>query len=392
MLCRELVITIHGVNPDRKWQERVGKVLEPHFNCKTFSYGGYDTFLGPIRAVASLPALALVMVLVVAFVSELRAGQRNPAVLFLAAAILSLAASVLLARLRRVRSTHFIKQQVGATSVYRRPHVVAHSLGTYLIGNALRKFPDIHLGHVVLVSSVLPRAYPWQSLLRERPSCVLQVRNEFGSADRVTRLVGGLQWLVPDLGPSGAVGFARDANVVHTAVSPLADCVYCRTAPVKVHNVPLKCYAHSTVFLGDLHARKLWLPFLWGYSPDEFFHYLETCQTAARFHQEGRLNEVGDVLAELWGSVFTWTKGKSLFDFVKDLVAVRLKQPPPPATPGSVDELVERTMTVLHIVTEEACSEAEKQGPTEESVLRGLDPHKAIVRAVERIFGEKRST
>ena len=40
-LSKEIVITIHGVNPDRKWQERVARVLAPHFNCKTFKYYGY---------------------------------------------------------------------------------------------------------------------------------------------------------------------------------------------------------------------------------------------------------------------------------------------------------------------------------------------------------------
>jgi pimeloyl-ACP methyl ester carboxylesterase len=385
-LGKETVITIHGVNPDRQWQERVGRVLAPHFDCKTFTYYGYDTVLGAVRAVANITIFVLALAVVFAAFYEAFTGNWMVAILFFAAGILCLILSVFIARLRRERYTNSIKQQVGAATTYGRPHVVAHSLGTYLIGSVLRKFPDIHLGNVVLVSSVLPRAYPWRSLLTTRPYCVLKVRNEFGTADCVTKLVGKLQWLVRDLGPSGAVGFDDDPTVVHTSPSPEADCVLCRGVPVKLHNVPLKEYAHSTVFLGDLHARKLWLPFLWGFSPDEFLRYLAICQAAAHSQRERRYNEVDEAVDELWKSVFTWTKGKRLVAYVKDVISARLKRPPKPKTPASVDELAEETMTVLHVITDAACSEAAKQDSRDENVVRFLDPRNAIVWAVEYVI------
>jgi pimeloyl-ACP methyl ester carboxylesterase len=179
---------------------------------------------------------------------------------------------VTLARHMRMRSVESIKQLVDKTP-YTRPHVIAHSLGTYLVGTMLKKFLDIRLGNVVLVSSVLPETYPWESLLKNRPDCVLNVRNEFGTMDNVTKLVAKLQWLVGDLGASGAVGFNGDAAVIHTSKQPMADC----GSAVKVHNVPLEGYEHSTQLLGAGHAARVWLPFLWGLSPDEFWRYLEAC-------------------------------------------------------------------------------------------------------------------
>jgi uncharacterized membrane protein len=390
-VSKQIVITVHGVNPDRKWQERVGRVLAPHFDCRTFTYYGYDTLLGPVRAVANITAFAIALCLGASSVFELLAKNWFVAILLFVAGILSLALSFFLARLKRVRYTHFIKRQIGAASAYSRPSIVAHSLGTYLVGSVLRKFPDIHLANVLLVSSVLPRTFPWRILLEQRPTCVLKVRNEFGTADSVTKLVGKLQWLLRDLGPSGAFGFDGDDTVIHTCDSPLADCALCQAKPVKVHNVPLEDYGHSTEFLGDGHARYLWLPFLWGFSPNEFFHYLETCQTAARLQQEGQWNEVDNVVAQLWETTFTWTNGMRLIDYVKEFMTARLKRPPAPAAPASVDELIEATTTVLHIMTDEACSEVAKQGFIDENVARGLHPRIATVRAVEYIINPPRA-
>src|SRR5262249_32978315 len=250
-LSKEIVITIHGVNPDRNWQERVGRVLAPHFDCKTFTYHGYDTILGPVRAIASIEAFLIIFVISATFILIFARNWIVATILLFVAGILSLALSVPAASLMRKHYVNFIKRQVNsASAAYGRPHVVAHSLGTYLIGSVLAKFHDIHLGNVVLVSSVLPSAYPWASLVEERPECVLNVRNELGTADRVTKLVAKIQWLVPELGASGVDGFDGQPTVIHTSKSALTVCDQCVNTPVKVHNVPLEKYGHSTEFLG----------------------------------------------------------------------------------------------------------------------------------------------
>jgi hypothetical protein len=340
----------------------------------------------PVRAVASIEAFLIIFGISAMFILMFAGDWIIATILLFVAGILSLALSVPAAALRRNHHVNFIKQQINSASAYGRPHIVAHSLGTYLIGRVLAKFHEIELGNVVLVSSVLPSTYPWANLLEERPECVLNVRNELGTADRVTRLVGKIQWLVPELGASGVGGFDGPPSVIHTSKSALAACDQCVNTSVKVHNVPLKEYGHSTEFLGDGHARKLCLPFLWGYSSAEFLRYLEMCQRAARFQQDGRFHEVDDIIAKLGRSVFAWTNNKRVVDYVKDVVTAHLKRKRLSTAPATVDELTEATMDVLHVMAHEACLEVAKQDPIDENVARGLHPRIAINKAVETII------
>lgn len=82
------------------------------------------------------------------------------------------------------------------------PSIVAHSFGTYILGNALLRYPYLRFNKVLLCGSILPTDFPWDRLI-ERGQ-VQAVRNEFGSEDIWTRAVG---WFVPGTGPSGLTGF-----------------------------------------------------------------------------------------------------------------------------------------------------------------------------------------
>ena len=386
-MSKEVIITIHGVNPDREWQKRVGRVLVPHFDCKTFNYHGYDTILGPVRAIANIETFLVIFGISCVLIWKYVGNWIFATFLLLAAFILSVAVSVVAASLGRKRYANIIKQQIDAASrAYKRPHIVAHSLGTYLVGSVLEKFHDIHLGNVVLVSSVLPSTYPWMRLLEARPECVLNVRNELGTADKVTKLVAKIQWLVPDLGASGVHGFAGGPTVVHTSNNPLAGCDQCADTPVQVHNVLLQQYGHSTEFLGDGHARKLWLPFLWGFNPDEFFRFLEMCQAAARFQQDYRYNEVEELVTQLGNSSFTWTNNRPVVDYVKDVVRSHLEHKRLPAEPAKVDNLTEAIMDTLHVMVHEACSEVARLDAIDENVARALHPRIAIGKVVETVI------
>lgn len=48
-----------------------------------------------------------------------------------------------------------------------RFNVLCHSNGTYLLGQSLKDFDSIRLGRVALAGSVLPREYPWRSMIRD---------------------------------------------------------------------------------------------------------------------------------------------------------------------------------------------------------------------------------
>ena len=83
-----------------------------------------------------------------------------------------------------------------------RPSIVAHSFGTYVLGNALLRYPFLRFNRVLLCGSILPKSFPWDAII-ERGQ-VQVVRNEYGARDVWTNLV---QWFIPGTGPSGITGF-----------------------------------------------------------------------------------------------------------------------------------------------------------------------------------------
>src|SRR5579863_4112407 len=60
-----------------------------------------------------------------------------------------------------------------------RPDIVAHSLGTWLIGHALQQYPSLKVGRVILTGSILRPDFDWGKLLvRGQVEAVL---NHYGS-------------------------------------------------------------------------------------------------------------------------------------------------------------------------------------------------------------------
>ncbi len=87
--------------------------------------------------------------------------------------------------------------QIGAL-----PSIVAHSFGTYILGNALLRYPNLRFDKVLLCGSILPQNFPWLQLI-ERGQ-VQALRNEYGREDIWTQAVG---WFVAGTGPSGLRAF-----------------------------------------------------------------------------------------------------------------------------------------------------------------------------------------
>lgn len=91
-----------------------------------------------------------------------------------------------------------------------------HSNGTYIIGEALRRFPRLRFERVYLAASVLPADYPWQKVIGARKQ-VSSLRCDMGSEDwpvgvlcRVLNELG-----IKDIGAGGADGFEYgDRDVV----------------------------------------------------------------------------------------------------------------------------------------------------------------------------------
>jgi pimeloyl-ACP methyl ester carboxylesterase len=117
------------------------------------------------------------------------------------------------------------------------PSVVAHSNGTYIVCEALLKYPEIRIDKLILCGAVVRRSFEWTTVFDRKQ--VTAVRNEVGQRDIWSRSV---RLLAPfDSGPSGQQGFL----VRHERLDE----------PV------FSGYAHSS-FHSVGHYQEFWLPFL----------------------------------------------------------------------------------------------------------------------------------
>lgn len=121
-----------------------------------------------------------------------------------------------------------------------KPDVIAHSLGTWLLGHALLDDPKLKVGRVILLGSILRPDFPWNELLaREQVEAVL---NYYGTKDFWAFIA---HYFIPDSGPSGRIGFDRYRGV---------------------RNVPARGYGHSSFFNPPENLKNgfasLWTKFL----------------------------------------------------------------------------------------------------------------------------------
>ncbi|QLE59889.1 alpha/beta fold hydrolase [Nostoc sp. TCL26-01] len=90
--------------------------------------------------------------------------------------------------------------------------IMAHSNGTYILGQSLLTTPGMRFNNVALVGSVLPTSFPWKELM-ERGQ-VNQVRNDRANRDwPVALLCNALRGLrMEDVGTGGFAGFEGNAT------------------------------------------------------------------------------------------------------------------------------------------------------------------------------------
>jgi len=299
-----------------------------------------------------------------------------------------LVAGFVYAYLKRSATAQELKANVDRSGV-RRPHIIAHSFGSYLVGQALNKFPDFRAENVVLVGAILPRSFPWSSILTERRSSVRKVRSECGLSDNVVRAIGLIRLFVRDVGTAGNRGFYEGVDV-HSVQGPMETCALCTAeSQAVVHNVRLRDFGHRDQFLTRNHARSLWLPFLWNLEVEEFISFVDACDLAAK-HQANRLYfEAELVIDEMWSRTYSWTGGRSLEAYVRSEIAARIKHPGWKPTAPSVSTLADLVKFGLHNVVSDADREHLSQSSTlNERVARTLHPHIAIASYIEQIVAE----
>ena len=118
----------------------------------------------------------------------------------------------------------------------KRPSVVAHSLGSWVVGNAMLKYEDIRFDKLVLAGSILPGDFDWATLFARDQ--VAFVRNECGQKDPWPRWAGRL---VSNTGSGGSDGF----DWFGTSVA----------------NVRCNWFEHSDSLMRQ-HIENFWLPVL----------------------------------------------------------------------------------------------------------------------------------
>jgi hypothetical protein len=210
------------------------------------------------------------------------------------------------------------------------PHLIAHSLGTYLTGRIIKTVPTSHFGHIALAGCILRRKLDLQGFKSSPRRAFERIRNEMQTWDWVVALAGGLGTLVRDFGIAGLWGFRRIWHFTHSVESPQDFCYQCTVnlSLAPVHNVKCREFSHSDVFLSRSYAAYMWLPFLWGIEPPEYAHFLRICSLAARkadllTAQKVALSnwdeELGTEEGELGGFPWSWAAGP-LYDYLRKLI------------------------------------------------------------------------
>jgi pimeloyl-ACP methyl ester carboxylesterase len=388
----QLVLTIHGVTPDRGWQSRTARVLKPHFQCEPITYGQYGSFLGALAVVFNLSTIVALIACVVA--GRFWHPHSYIFVLCLLALIVAgVTSSIGMARYRRKRVIDRVKVQISTKATQPSPHIIAHSFGTYIVGWALKKFQDLRFGRVVLVGCVLPPPFDWISMRRGPIRAFDEIRNDVGLSDPVVRLVKWLGRLVPDLGAAGLSGFIGEPTVVHSVDEPWGPCPACLQSLPRplVHNVFLAKYRHSDWALGPGHVRELWLPFLWGLSPQEFNEFVQDCRDAAFARQEEFWQELDLAEQKLAEHTWTWTRGQRMKDFIAAELDEKIRRSEPVIAKDLRDNrarVIDDAFTFTYLAIAEAHEESTDIDSelTDEraNVILALHPKRGIARALQQ--------
>jgi hypothetical protein len=367
------VITVHGINSDGEWQTHVGNVLNYHFEVVPVHYSEYR-HLGVLRLVVepSLLIAGLVVLLLAVLIPV--AGPW-----MIASGLLLIFVALVAALVRRFFMVRWFKSEIDPLFRCGRVYAIAHSFGTFLLGAAIKTWPDLRFERIVLTGCVLPRRFPWQRVLRSNPESFRGIRNEVGRKDPVVWLLYLLRWipgLLPGLGFAGVTGFKEIEGLVHQTARPYGPCDKCEEtgSEPRIHNVEIPEFTHSDAFIGAGHARTFWLPFLWGIDPGEYKKFADMCALALDLEEQNDWLDLRKVESEFRQRPWTWTGGMS----VESLIAAHLAL-------GGIDspKAIDAVVPLVWRMVESASRETlQDKGMQRADQIRALHPRTAILRAI----------
>jgi len=166
MQKKQIVISIHGIRTYAKWQKTLNNYLpSKHFTHYPFDYGYVDaTYL-------FIPFL-----------------QKKVLIKF--------------------REFYLELKEKYKLDEYNRPSIIAHSFGTYIIGNILLKYNDMYFDKVILCGSILNHNFEWEHIIANNQ--IYRVLNEIGYEDYWIRM--GTKFSI--VGNSGLIGFNINSNFI----------------------------------------------------------------------------------------------------------------------------------------------------------------------------------
>lgn len=302
------LILIHGIASDGSWHENLRPTLEPFFNLVCVRYGEYISW-GLLKVVAEPRLFAPAAVLLA--LSWWMRGPLSTIVAAAAAVVFTAAFVPSIVRIRRNKSLQMYLKSAGAC-FQARPHVIAHSFGSYLTAVLLRKTPTALIDRLILVGCVLPRRQKWRKFIDA--SQLGRIRNEWTRTDSLPRLAAFAGLFHRDLGAAGCKGFLVEDTAVHDLPHPLAKCRSCGPkSGAVIHNADCSGFGHSTALLAQGHARMSWIPFLWDIDPGEYNQLLSTCLRYRTAKQSHRWEEVARLELFLQTKRWDWAEGRPLW-------------------------------------------------------------------------------
>lgn len=182
------------------------------------------------------------------------------------------------------------------------PCIISHSLGTYLSGMLLQKYPrtnrrhTYHVGEelswhkLILVASVLHNDFPWDEVInRNERKRIDSVLLACGGNDIVSLIIRFLNlfhvFQVIKLGTTGSDGFPYMKSVSHYVNDVNEWCHSCRHGePAIVHSVVHDKAEHGTLLEPCIKYRRnfyvdfYWLAWMQGYNPVQYRAFQRICR------------------------------------------------------------------------------------------------------------------
>jgi pimeloyl-ACP methyl ester carboxylesterase len=378
-------VLVHGIRTDGPWFRPTVRRLRAFFECIPYSYNEYRHAIGGGLRLAFHPWLflaSLVAAPIVFLVARLVADRWTPAIvpsLSLLAIGLVVANRLAVARLRATVDAFadFYGEEVQNPG--HPPHLIAHSLGTYISGNALKRFGGVRFRRIVYCAAVLPRRFSWKRL--QAGGQIQYVRSEIGLKDLIPKAASWLSVIVPGFGNAGLAGFSGPIETIHTVEDQNLTCLHCSQRFAAVHNVKLP-YEHSTFFNGGLQCECYWLPFLLGYDPVEYRLLMDMCAELDELDKLGNGEARDELETQLYHTEWKFLMGDTLEEATLKLV----RHHQPHIGDGLLWMLTPYTLHAIGLFWRQvAAAQNERKNGNEKQpwIVTGLDPFWVLSQAVE---------